>query len=171
LDLRAHEAGDVDAIYEACQDPEILCWIPNIPRLYTRKNAEEFVASVTTGWENDTDYTFVAIERATNELVATVGLHQSRTEGVGEVGFWCAPAARHKGITKEAVAAVAEWAFARGFHRLEWYAQVGNQGSLGVANTLGFVQEGVLREKIFNRGQWVDAWVASLFEEELVKPA
>lgn len=41
--LRSWRAEDETAVYEACQDPELLRWIPVIQRPYTREDARAFV--------------------------------------------------------------------------------------------------------------------------------
>jgi Acetyltransferase (GNAT) domain len=43
LVLRLWREDDADSVYLACQDPEILHWMPSIPRPYTRVDAQAFV--------------------------------------------------------------------------------------------------------------------------------
>jgi RimJ/RimL family protein N-acetyltransferase len=43
VSLRPWNESDAEAVYEACQDPEIQHWIPVIPRPYTREDAVAFV--------------------------------------------------------------------------------------------------------------------------------
>ena len=41
--LRPWEAGDASAVTVACQDPEIVRWLPIIPSPYTETDAREFL--------------------------------------------------------------------------------------------------------------------------------
>ncbi|MGH3313550.1 MAG: GNAT family N-acetyltransferase [Streptomyces sp.] len=164
--LRPFEAKDVDAVHAACQDPEILRWIP-VPEPYGREDAEEFVLRAAPGgWREDTMYSFGAFTKS-GVLVGSMGL--VRLAGLGglerqaELGFWTAKEQRGRGYTVEAGRAVSDWAFtALGVERLEWVAEVGNEGSRAVAQRLGFVMEGIQRARIVQRGIRRDARIAAL---------
>jgi hypothetical protein len=41
--LRHWRADDAEAVYNACQDLDMLRWLPAIPRPYTREDARAFV--------------------------------------------------------------------------------------------------------------------------------
>ncbi|NGO68996.1 GNAT family N-acetyltransferase [Streptomyces boncukensis] len=170
LILRPFAERDTDAVAAACDDPDTLRWLP-LPEPYERKHALEFVTRTNpAGWAEDTMYNFGAFTHA-GDLVGSIGLvriAQLRTaERQAELGFWTAPGQRRRGYTVEAGRAVVDWAFAGlGVERLEWVAQVGNEGSLAVARRLGFVLEGVQRARIVHRGTRRDAWIAALLPSD-----
>ena len=58
--LRPPVPGDVHAITEACQDPEIPRWT-RVPSPYTRAHAVEFVERSARTWEQGTDAPFVIV--------------------------------------------------------------------------------------------------------------
>lgn len=169
--LRPLEERDVDAVTEACRDPEILRWIP-LPEPYERVHAEQFVLGVSAlGWRDDTMYNFGVFTKDTGALVGSMGLVRMELlrapERQAELGFWTAKEQRGRGYTVESGRAVTEWAFsALGVERLEWVAQVGNEGSLSVARRLGFVEEGVQRARIVHRGTRRDARIAALLPSD-----
>ena len=71
----------------------------------------------------------------------------------------------------ETVGAVAHWTFTRlGATRLEWRAEVGNEGSRAVAEKAGFVVEGALRAALLNKDTLRDAWVGALLPSDLGLP-
>ncbi|MDP9434663.1 MAG: GNAT family N-acetyltransferase [Actinomycetota bacterium] len=80
-----------------------------------------------------------------------------------EVGFWCLPEARGRGVVPAAVQAVARWAFAElGLPRLEWATEIGNAASLRVAVKAGFAFEGRRRASLRQRdGSFRDGWWAA----------
>ncbi|GAB2783941.1 GNAT family N-acetyltransferase [Streptomyces daliensis] len=172
--LRPLDERDVEAVRAACQDPEIPRWIP-VPVPYEREHAEEFVLGVSPdGWQSDTMYNFGVFTRD-GAFVGSMGLVRLgllRTpDRQAELGFWTAREQRGKGYTMEAARAVIDWAFAGlGVERLEWVAQVGNEGSLAVALRLGFVLEGVQRARIAHRGTRRDARVAALLPTDWGRP-
>jgi RimJ/RimL family protein N-acetyltransferase len=167
LELRPFAESDVDAVASACQDPEIARWIP-VPDPYARKDAVEFVTEVSTaGWQDDTMYNFGYFTREDGSLVGSMGLvrlAQLRSpERQAELGFWAAKEHRGKGYTAEAARAVIDWAFTDlGVERMEWVAAAGNAASRAVAESLGFVVEGLQRGRIVHRGVRRDAWIGAL---------
>lgn len=178
--LRPFEERDTDAVTAACQDPELLRWVP-LPDPYERRHAEEFIGLTSpTGWSSDTMYNFGVFERGRGgdtegALVGAMGLVKValvRTpERQAELGYWTARSQRRKGYTAEAARAVVGWAFAElGVERMEWVAQVGNEGSLAVVRRLGFVQEGVQRARIVHRGTRRDAHIAALLPSDWGRP-
>ncbi|MDK1476919.1 GNAT family N-acetyltransferase [Streptomyces sp. 549] len=169
--LRPLEPRDTDAVLAACQDPDIARWTP-VPTPYHLEHAEEFVLRTSpAGWRDDTMYNFGVFTRegvlAGSMGLVRIGLLRS-AERQAELGYWTAPDQRRRGYTAEAGRAVADWAFtALGVERLEWCAEVGNEGSRAVARRIGFVLEGVQRSKITHRGTRRDAWAAALLPSDL----
>lgn len=166
LVLRPFAERDVEAVRIACQDPAIARWIP-VPDPYERKDAEEFVLKVNPdGWREDTMYNFGVFTKS-GAFVGSMGLVRLALlrgpERQAELGYWTAKEQRGNGYTVEAGRAVIRWAFsALGTERLEWVAEVGNEGSRAVAQRLGFVMEGTQRARIVHRGIRRDAWIAAL---------
>lgn len=172
LILRPWTEADIDALTEACQDEEILRWVP-FPSPYTRSDAETFVRETApTARAAGTSVVFGVFEAATGRAVAEVGMHRitdlgAEYGGVGEIGFWTAREARGRGFVTEAAREVCRWGFRDlGLARIEWVAIVGNEASWRVAEKLGFTREGTLRSSLVQRGRRLDGWIASLLREE-----
>ena len=145
LVLRPFTAADVDAVFAACQDPEIHEWITTVPVPYRLEDAREFVTTIAPGGRaRATDLT-CAVE-ADGELVGSAGLHALTTGRLGpEVGYWIAPWARRRGYAAEATGGLAGWALAHGAPRVHLFTDVGNSASQAVARRAGFTREGVVR--------------------------
>src|SRR3954447_14716018 len=90
--LREWRESDAPAVFEACQDEEILRWNPGIPRPYTMEDALAFVRD---------EHGFGPGRFAVNVDGAVVGSIAVRigADLTGELGYWCAPAARGQGVT------------------------------------------------------------------------
>ena len=167
--LSVPTAADVDRIAEICADPDIARWT-TVPSPYTRADAVGFVESfVADGWSQEKDFTWAV--RAPGDVdgpvLAMVGISREGGPGVqpaGELGFWCAPDARGRGLTTEAARLVVDWAVdpeGLGLGVVRWRANVGNWASRRVAWKLGFRYEGLLRRFGAQRGVLQDSWVAS----------
>lgn len=157
LILRPWEAADADAVYAACQDPEIVRWT-TVPSPYLREHAEGYVGPISAAaWADKTAVNFAVIDSG-GALVGSFGLvRMSPAQSVAEVGYWVAPDARRRGVARRAARAVTEWALHDvGFARVELLAAVGNAGSRRIAELVGFTAEGVLRSAAAGRGERLD---------------
>lgn len=171
LRLRPFTPQDVDAVYAACQDPDIQRWT-SVPSPYGRADAELFVTRIAPeGWRLDGDYAFAVEPLEGGPLLAATGLH-ARGPGVREVGYWLAREHRGRGYMTEAVTALTRWAVdSLGVHRLLWRAEVGNGPSRAVAERAGFTIEGVERAGLVNNGTARDCWLGSLLPSDLGLPS
>jgi RimJ/RimL family protein N-acetyltransferase len=172
LVLRPFGDADIDAVVDACQDPETQRYVP-VPAPYTRSDGETFVReTVPKGRAAGTDVIFGVFEEATGEAVASVGLHRikhigAEFGGVGEIGYWTKPSARGRGLMVEAAREVCRWGFEElGLARIEWIAIAGNEPSWRVVEKLGFTREGTLRSWLVHREERHDAWIGSLLRDE-----
>jgi RimJ/RimL family protein N-acetyltransferase len=169
LHLRLPGAAEVPAVHRACQDPEIQYWT-SVPAPYRIEDARSFVEDVLPAqWASGRSAGFAILDSTSGELLGMVGLGKlDRMTRTASVGYWCAPWARGRGVVSQATGVVCRWAFAQlGLGLIEWFAEVGNDASRRVAEKVGFVPEGVLRQRLIHRGTRVDAWVGSLLPDEL----
>ncbi|AJE82920.1 MULTISPECIES: GNAT family N-acetyltransferase [Streptomyces] len=173
--LRTVGPDDTQAVYEACQDPDIQHWT-TIPSPYLHEHAAGFTGQmVPDGWHDASMFTFGVFPRgrgaAHGPLAAMLGLTR-RGPGTGEIGFWAAREHRGKGYVVEATLAVCRWACTEArIDRIEWRAEVGNHGSRATALRAGFTMEGVQRAGMEHRGARRDCWVGSLLPADLDLPA
>jgi RimJ/RimL family protein N-acetyltransferase len=136
--LRPPAPGDVDAITEACQDPEIPRWT-RVPSPYTRAHATEFVERSARMWEQGTDAPFVIVDAETGQLLGAIGVHRFAGEDDGpEVGYWLDREARGRGVATRALRLVVDWACHRLGFRLLLQADVRNAASRRVAEKVRF---------------------------------
>ncbi len=165
--IRPWQPSDVEAVYQACQDPEISRWIP-LPRPYEMSHAVHLVDEISpVNWANRTGANFGVFDAASGELLANMALvRMDLAAKRAELGFWTAPGARGRGVVVRAGRAVATWAFdALELHRLIWRADLGNHLSRLVALRMGFVMEGISRgavPAVDGSGQLVDVWVGAM---------
>lgn len=169
--LRSVGPHDTDAVYDACQDPDIQRWT-TIPSPYLREHAAGFTEQmVPDGWADSSTFTFGVFLPTSGDLVGMIGITM-RSLGVGEIGFWATKEHRGNGYTTEAAVTTSRWVFTdTTIDRVEWRAEVGNTGSRAVAERAGFSIEGVLRSGINNKGVRRDCWVGSLLPSDLGLPS
>lgn len=169
--LTAPDESDVDRIHELCQDPLIQRWT-TVPIPYERHHAEGFVREfVVAGWARGTTCICGIRPHAEEPLVGIVGLNGIEG-GSATIGYWLAPSARGRGLATASVRAAVDFAFGPlALTRLAWDAAVGNDASRRVAERVGFRVEGQVRGWYFVRGAREDAWLGTLYAQDLVADA
>lgn len=174
--VRPPGKGDVPAITEACQDPDIARFT-RIPSPYSEQDAERFVELSKEGWKGGTTANFVGIDLHTGMLVGSCGLVIDERELAAEIGYWVAPASRGVGVGTTMAWLVARYGFEDvGLHRLTLVASANNEGSLGIAKRLGFELEGTLRQAHIDgatgdeKAPRIDAAIHGLLPDELRNP-
>jgi RimJ/RimL family protein N-acetyltransferase len=162
--LRPWTLDDVPAIVAACNDAEILHWIPVIPRPYTADDARAFVLREVPDVGTH-QFAIAASER----VVGSIGMkvNDFRT---GHIGYWCASEARGRGVTTRALRLLCKHSFEElELERLELITDPDNRASQRVAEKVGFQREGVLRSHLLHPdGRRRDSVMFSLLPGELV---
>jgi RimJ/RimL family protein N-acetyltransferase len=103
-----------------------------------------------------------------DELLGTMALVRfDWRHGRCEIGFWLAPQARRQGLGRRATALALGWAFDElHMRRVEMSTLPENEATMALARSLGFAEEGLLRQRNFERGQAVDVvWFGMLRDE------
>ena len=170
LKLRPFRLEDVDDILSFASDPEWARYLP-VPQPYTKSDAEKFVAGQLSR-DRKTDPSW-AIEHA-GSVIGGINIKFDFDNRVGRIGYSIARGFWGKGLTTEAARAVIDEAFSAypDLNRVHSWADERNAGSLRVMEKLGMRREGVLRQSIYERGEFINAvWCGILRDEwEAYKP-
>ena len=126
---------------------------------------EDFVE----GWEKDTFYLFSILDASTNEVVGAAFLnHVNRQHQLANLGYQVRTSRTGEGIGTKAAKLVAQYGFRElGFLRIEIVVRPANFPSVRVAEKLGAVQEGLLRNRLQVNGSPNDAFMFSLIPSDL----
>ncbi|MFD8984895.1 GNAT family N-acetyltransferase [Streptomyces sp. NPDC059564] len=163
LVLRAFEEEDVTALAEMMNDEHVTAWT-SVPHPYTHADAHDWALRQSHAERTEgRGIVFAVTEFLTQRLVGIVHLQNTdwRTRTT-EVGYVTAPWARGEGYASESVLAIAQWLFRdQGFERLELRTAADNTASQQVAQKIGCISEGVLRNAWIVRtqaadGSWTD---------------
>jgi RimJ/RimL family protein N-acetyltransferase len=91
--------------------------------------------------------------------------------GVQEIGYGIIPTERRKGYCTEAVRIAVDYLFlSKPSVRIQAHTNVRNMASQRVLEKTGFQKEGIIRERIFIRGEWRDEFIYSILREEWKEP-
>jgi RimJ/RimL family protein N-acetyltransferase len=138
--LRPFRLDDVDAVTEACQDPEIPRWTAMIPSPYTAAHARSWINTHDHLRAAMEGFPFAVVEQPSDRLLGSIGLQQVRPGGTCEVGYWVAPWGRNRGVATRALQLITDWAFTQvDVRTIDLVTMIGNVASERVAQKAGYV--------------------------------
>src|ERR1700759_1550177 len=92
--IRPLANGDIEAIYQGCQDPDVQKWTVAIPVPYARSDAEWFVReNAPAAWAQDRAYIWGIEDPVSGSFLGVIDL-RPLGDGCSEVGYWVAAEAR-----------------------------------------------------------------------------
>ncbi|MFF8846013.1 GNAT family N-acetyltransferase [Streptomyces sp. NPDC015127] len=158
LVLRPFEDADIPAFTEMMNDELTTAWT-SVPHPYTTRDAEDWVRRIAPAERTTGRGIVLAVtEFLTQRLVGIVHLQNTNWRTLAtEVAYVTAPWARGEGYATESVLAVAQWLFRnQKFERMELRTAADNAASQQVAQKIGCISEGVLRNAWIVRSQTED---------------
>lgn len=175
--IRPLRAGDEDALYEAVRESiaEVSVWLPWCHPEYAIEESREFIASRELASQGDEWYSFGIFDQESGRFLGGVGINFiNRVHRLANLGYWVRTSAAGHGVATTATRLAARFGFEQlDLQRIEIVAAVDNIASQRVAEKSGAKREGVLRKRLWFRGQSLDAVLFSLVPEDLesVPPA
>jgi ribosomal-protein-serine acetyltransferase len=144
-------------------------WLPWARLDYTTSDTTSFIRESIQAWKEERawDYSIRMLGDPKRHLGNISFWTVSKLGKIAEIGYWVRSTVTGRGVCTEAVDLVLEEAFnSLGYHKVVLRIAVGNDASDRVAEKLGFTREGVLREELLIRGNWVDHSLWSLLDRE-----
>ncbi len=165
--LRPFRYGDEADLLAYRHSAEVCRYIPTDP--LTPETITEFIAE-RKNWTKvvaDGDKIVLAIELA-GRVIGDVLVRTGRLlDRQAEIGWVLSPEFQHHGYATEAARELAVMSFSElGMHRVWAQLDPRNLPSARVCERLGMRREGHLREEMWLKGQWCDAWIYAVLESE-----
>jgi RimJ/RimL family protein N-acetyltransferase len=155
-------AGHLEGLNALGRDPDVARFT-YVPVPFSEGAARSWLERYVRGWKDGALAGFAIHPADRDEFLGFIAIVAFDPDGnEAEIGYIVAPAARGRGVAKRALRLVSEWALRTvGVERLELRIEVENAASARVAESLGFVREGILRSVHFKQGRRVDMAVYS----------
>ncbi len=162
VNLRVAEKGDLLLIAEWRNNPEF----QGEYNLLIQESKEELENK----YDNfHPDEKWFLIEKKDGTKIGLVVLELEG--GVQEIGYGIIPNERKKGYCTEAVKIAVDYLFlSKPIVRIQAHTNVKNTASQRVLEKAGFKKEGIVRKRIFVRGNWRDEFLYSILREEWKEP-
>lgn len=149
--------------------PELNQWLPWARMDYEHGDSTAFIRESILAWKEDRAWDYsIRFKDDPERHVGSISFWTvSKLGKIAEFGYWVRSDEQSRGICSEAVDRLLDETFnSLGYHKVTLRIAVGNTASDRVAEKLGFTREGVLREELLIRGNWVDHSLWSLLDRE-----
>lgn len=160
------EASQTKKLYDAIIESrnELAPWMEWMHPEYSIAETEQWVAHCRKAWEADSMFGFTIFEHRTGQVLGGCSIGNDRpVHRNASIGYWIRTSRTKQGFATEAAALLAQFGFAQlGLIRIEIIIAAGNTASQRVAEKVGALREGLLRNRLLIRGEKFDAYVFSL---------
>ena len=165
IEVRRAQRDDADFLLELITDEDTRPFLGG----RAGENRDEVVAEIERSEREPDAFGWFVIE-AGGEPAGCVAFHRvNERHRIAEAGrFAIHPSVRGRGVGIDAARAFQRYLLGDlGFHRLELQIYGFNERALAHAERCGYMREGVKRRAYLRDGEWQDAVVFSLLQEEL----
>jgi ribosomal-protein-serine acetyltransferase len=171
ITLRPYLINDVDSVYEAARESiaELSVWMSWCHPDYSLDETRTWIESQPNKWEKGEEYNFAISYNTGGLYLGGCGLKVIDPGcGTANLGYWVRMSQTNKGIATAATILLAQFAFKDlKLSRVEFTVAVDNQASLRVADKVGAIREGILRNRVIKNGVPCDAMMFSLIPQDL----
>ncbi len=172
LTLRAARMTDARDLYEYSRDPEVahhVLWEPHASIHQTRG----YIRSLLRQYRAGLPSTYVIELNAERKVIGTIGLMWvQRDNRSAEIGYSLNRAYWNRGLMTEAVRAMLRFCFETLYlNRVEAQHETDNPASGAVMRHAGMKHEGLLRQRIYNKGRFVDVELYAILRDEYLRGA
>ena len=170
LILRRMTMKDAQDIFEYSKDPEVALHV-----LWDAQKdlseAKEYCRFMMRRYRQDQPSSWGIIHKASGRLVGTIGYMEYREEhGSVEVGYSLARSLWNGGYMTEALSRVIAHTFeTMDINRIEAQHELDNPSSGRVMEKCGMKKEGVLRQRLYNKGKYVDVALYAILHSDYMK--
>lgn len=167
LILRKPAMKDAKDIFCYASDPEVaryVLWEPHRNLAETRSFVRFLRSRIRAGYPSS----WVVVLKQTGTVIGTIGfIWYSETNRSAELGYSFSREYWNRGYATQALGAVIDASFTSlPLNRLEAQHDVRNPASGRVMEKCGLRQEGILRDRIVNKGEYVDAALYAILRSD-----
>ena len=172
LVLRCARMSDALDLYEYSSDPEVarhVLWTAHTSIHQTRTYIRYLLRQYKTGAPSS----YVIALRDTGKVIGTIGYMWIKPEDrSGEVGYSLHRGYWNQGLMTEALEAVIALGFNRlNLNRIEAQHETANPASGRVMQHVHMQHEGTLRQRLYNKGRFVDVELYAILRKDYNPPA
>lgn len=172
LILRRCRPADAEPMFEAVRESiaEVSPWMPWCHSGYSLDESRLWCESRADAWEKRTEFDFLIVDEQDDFPLGVCGLnHINVEERFANLGYWVRTSRTRQGIATAAVPMIARFGFdSLNLYRIEIVVAASNLPSQRVAEKVGALREGLLRQRLVVREKVLDAFMFSLIPDDLI---
>jgi len=163
--LRPVEPRDVDALYEFRNDGDVTKHLVGFSEGFSRENLSAWILAHE---NNQREALWAIAEKESDRCVGHVALYDiDQHAGSAEFGIVLARRCWGKGFGRKATVTVIDWGLRQlNLHRICLNVLATNARAIHLYESMGFRQEGRLREAGFRDGRYEDVLVMGILQDE-----
>lgn len=174
IGLRPPRMEDAQSIWEAVQESAEVVgqWLPRLRGVHSIADVYTHIRRMASERASGTFYSFAIVDHLGDDVLGgTTVWPQAGADLSGSLIYWVRTSRQGEGIAPRATRLLADWAFATlGCRRIELVIALENLASIRVADKLGALREGFLRNRLLLNGELHDAVIYALNREEHYRP-
>ena len=164
--------SDAQDLYEYSSDPEVarhVLWTAHTSIHQTRNYIRYLLRQYKTGAPSS----YVIALRDTGKVIGTIGYMWIKPEDrSGEVGYSLHRGYWNQGLMTEALEAILAFGFLKlNLNRIEAQHETANPASGRVMQHVHMQHEGTLRQRVYNKGRYVDVELYAILRKDYRAPA
>ena len=165
--LRQVDQSDAKDIYQHFSDENILKY-HDLEAFTNIEQARKIIASFYERFHGNQMVRWGIAKKEDNIIIGTCGYHNWLQKSFqAEIGYELSQAYWRKGIMTEALTAIIKFGFEKmELNRIAATVMLGNTASMKLLEKLGFIEEGILREYGFWKGEFHDLKMFALLKKE-----
>ena len=170
LTLRPVRMSDAEDMYEYSRDPEVarhVLWDAHTSIHQTRN----YIRYLIRQYRSAAPGTFAIALRDSGKVIGTIGFMWLQMDNrSAEVGYSLGRRYWNQGYMTEALQAIVEFGFTRlNLNRIEAQHECDNPASGRVMLKAGMQREGTLRQRIYNKGRFVDVDLYAIVRSDVIR--
>ena len=167
--IAEEDAEEISALIDRNR-VHLRAWLPWLDNSNGIHDTARFIGRSLEQAADDNGFTFAIV--CDGVLTGVIGQHYLDSLNRGtELGYWLDTLHQGRGIVTQSTARLTDYAFTeQACNRVTLHCAFGNLKSRAVAERLGFVQEGILREAEWLYDHYVDLVVYSMLKSHWVLP-
>lgn len=169
--LRPYRSDDADDLYAAARESiaEVSPWMKWCHPDYAIEESTTWIEQCAERWREGTEYNFVIADSKDGSFLGGCGLNNlNLSDRIANLGYWVRTSQTRRGIASTATRLLARFGFEElKLNRIEIIASIDNQASQRVAEKVGAIREGILRNRLVVREKVHDMVIFSFIPREL----
>lgn len=165
--LRRMTMRDAQDVFEYSRDPDVARHVLWSAQKHVSE-AKEYIRFMLRRYRDDLPSSWGIIDKQSGRLIGTIGyMDYSEDNASTELGYSLAKWMWGRGLAAEALAAVIRHTFdTMDVNRIEAQHELDNPSSGRVMEKCGMTREGVLRQRLYNKGRYVDVALYAILKSD-----